>query len=570
VTLGELARLVVPELADWCAIDTLSDDGAVHRLAVAHVDPAQVTFAQELTERYPPDPAASTGVPNVLRTGRPELYPEITDEMLVASAIDDDHLRIVRELGLRSVMIVPLTARGRTRGALTLVSAESRRRYGDADLALALELGRRAGFAVDNARLLADAQAAAERTARLQTVTARLTGVLTPQEVAEAVVGEGVAALAAAAGAFCLLTPAGDELEVVFSTGLAEDVTHTFQRFNVDAPLPLSDAVRTGEPVFLESRADVVARYPVLREANARATAEAWMALPLVIAGRATGGLAFGFALSRPFTPEDRALGLALAQQASQALERARLYTAEQAARADAEAANHAKSDFLATMSHELRTPLNAIGGYAELLEMGLHGPVTEPQRDALKRIQRSQRHLLSLIEDILSFARIDAGRLTLDMTDVPLRDLITDLEPLVAPQIRAKGLAFDFENCDSSLTAHADGEKVRQILLNLLSNAIKFTPPGGQITVAGTRSNERVELRVRDTGIGIPTDKLGAIFDPFVQLGRTLTNAREGTGLGLSISRHLARAMGGELTVESEVGAGSVFTLSLPAHASP
>ncbi|HWE43418.1 MAG TPA: DUF4118 domain-containing protein, partial [Gemmatimonadaceae bacterium] len=151
--LRELARLVVPQLADWCAIDLLDENGDRRQLAVAHADPARVEWARELNRRYPPDPDAKTGVPNVLRTGQPELHREITDEMLVAGAVDAEHLRISRELGLRSAIVVPLSAAGRTIGALTLVSAESRRRYTHDDLSLATELARRAALAIEQARL---------------------------------------------------------------------------------------------------------------------------------------------------------------------------------------------------------------------------------------------------------------------------------------------------------------------------------------------------------------------------------------------------------------------------------
>ncbi len=245
--------------------------------------------------------------------------------------------------------------------------------------------------------------------------------------------------------------------------------------------------------------------------------------------------------------------------------ERARDVARSARAEAEAEAANVAKSAFLAMMSHELRTPLNAIAGYTELLEMGLHGPVTAAQLDALQRIRRSERHLLSLIEDILSFARIEAGRLTVEAGDVPLRALVAEIEALIEPQLQGKRLTFDYRGCASSLVAHADEEKVRQIILNLLSNAIKFTPDGGTIIVSGVGRRDVVELHVRDTGRGIPAGMLEVIFEPFVQLDRTLTNPKAGTGLGLAISRELARAMGGELSVESEPGSGAVFTLLLP-----
>ncbi|HEX6908857.1 MAG TPA: ATP-binding protein, partial [Longimicrobium sp.] len=233
-------------------------------------------------------------------------------------------------------------------------------------------------------------------------------------------------------------------------------------------------------------------------------------------------------------------------------------------ARADAELASRAKSDFLAVMSHELRTPLNAIGGYAELLEMGIHGPVTDAQKDALARIIRSQGHLLTLINDVLSFARIEAGEVQYAMADVPLRETLAELEALVEPQVRASRLAFRSLPCDPALVARADADKVRQVLLNLLANAIKYTPEGGSVTLACDADERRVRVRVRDTGTGIRPERLPYIFDPFVQGERALNRPDEGVGLGLAISSDLARGMGGELQVESEPGRGSTFTLVL------
>jgi signal transduction histidine kinase/PAS domain-containing protein len=392
-TLAELAKLVVPEFADWAAVDIVGEDGKPKQLAVAHVNPDKVRWAYELNKRYPPDPNASTGVYNVLRTGKPEFYPEIPEEMLTAGAVDEEHLNIIRELGIKSAIVAPLIARGKTLGALTLVSAESRRRYTQADVELASELARRAALAVDNARLHKDA---------------------------------------------------------------------------------------------IDSR-------------NA------------------------------------------------------------------AEAANLAKTQFLAVMSHELRTPLNAIAGYAELMRMGIRGPTTPEQQADLDRIKRSQRNLLSLINDVLNYAKLEAGHVEFDTQRVGLHDLLNDIEALITPQLQDKGLKYEYEKCDDSLAVVADKEKLRQIVLNLLSNAIKFTPSGGTISIECRTDHGGVQICVRDTGVGIPEDKVTAIFEPFVQLDRKLTSATEGTGLGLSISRDLARGMGGDLTAESKPGEGSKFILELP-----
>ena len=237
-----------------------------------------------------------------------------------------------------------------------------------------------------------------------------------------------------------------------------------------------------------------------------------------------------------------------------------------EAAREEAETANRAKADFLASMSHELRTPLNAIGGYVDLVAMGIHGPVTEAQQTALARVRTSQQHLLSLINDVLAFAKVEAGRIELELRPLLACDLLQDVEPLVAPLAEAKGIALSVRGCDRNLRVLGDEERVRQILLNLVGNAIKFTPEGGWVALACDRHGDRVEVCVQDSGPGIPEEKQRTIFDPFVQADRRLSNPREGVGLGLAISRDLALAMGGDLAVASTPGDGSTFTLTLPA----
>ena len=236
-----------------------------------------------------------------------------------------------------------------------------------------------------------------------------------------------------------------------------------------------------------------------------------------------------------------------------------------EAARVDAEQANRAKSDFLAAMSHELRTPLNAIAGYVQLIEMGVHGPVSDAQREVLQRVQRSQHHLLSLINDILNFVKVEAGRVEYDMRAVDLGAVVAAAAPIVEPQLEAKRIAFD-RRVGLGTMVWADEDKLRQVLLNLLTNALKFTEPDGTVTVdvATNGEGDAVLLRVTDTGIGIPVEKHQAIFDPFVQVHRHFTRSTEGTGLGLAISRDLAHGMGAELRVESAVGKGSTFTLEL------
>jgi signal transduction histidine kinase len=233
---------------------------------------------------------------------------------------------------------------------------------------------------------------------------------------------------------------------------------------------------------------------------------------------------------------------------------------------ADAQSANRAKTDFLATVSHELRTPLNAIAGYTELLEMGLRGPLTDAQRRDLARIRASGQHLLGLISGVLDLNRIERGQVSYALVRIPIEPFLADLDALVSPQASAKSLTLEYVPATSSLTVVADREKLRQIMLNLLSNAIRYTPPGGRITLSARADHpERVAICIDDTGPGIPESRREEVFEPFVQLDRSLSQPQEGLGLGLAISRDLARGMGGDLTVSDQTGGGASFVLVLP-----
>ncbi|MEO5818552.1 MAG: ATP-binding protein [Gemmatimonadaceae bacterium] len=262
------------------------------------------------------------------------------------------------------------------------------------------------------------------------------------------------------------------------------------------------------------------------------------------------------------------------AQATSEELEHTNLQlqqasTAADEARDAALDANRAKSDFLAVMSHELRTPLNAIGGYTEILQLGIYGTVNDAQQDALLRISRSQQTLLSLINDVLNFAKLEAGEVQYTITDVAIAPALSAIEDFVAPQLRRRDLTYAVHQCERHVMVRADADKLQQILINLLSNAIKYTPEGGKIDVLCDVDDACVYIRITDTGIGIANDRLAKIFDPFIQVGRALNRPHEGVGLGLSISRDLASAMGGTLSVESVPGQGSTFTLSLERSAS-
>jgi signal transduction histidine kinase len=385
------------------------------------------------------------------------------------------------------------------------------------------------------------------------------------------------AALLRSEKAVLLLTDEDGLLRVRAATGVDAEIVERFRH-------PANEAL--------------VSRLRGLLGAN---LAGGFVGVPLVSQGNVVGLLATVRPDGVAASEDDEWILAALADQIAAPLENARLakqlaasalladnvrlYEAEREARVVAEAAlreaeaardvalqaDTSKTSFLAAMSHELRTPLNAIGGYVELLEMGLRGPVTAEQADDLRRIKASQRHLLRLITEVLDYARLGAGHAELRFDDVDLNEILRDAEIMTMPQARARELQHEYEPSSCNVIVRADPHRLQQIVLNLLTNAIKFTEPGGAVRMTcalvndGSTDSRRVRVSVRDTGRGIPADQIDGIWQPFVQIGRMLNQPGEGVGLGLTISRDLARRLGGELSVTSEVGRGSEFTLTLP-----
>jgi PAS domain S-box-containing protein len=384
-TLTTVARLAVPEMADWCAVDVVDESGQLRRLAVEHQDPAKVAMVERMNERYPPSLEDRHGVAHVIRTGETELGPGVPDELLARIARDEEHLNLLRSLGLRSYAVAPLSAHGRVFGAMTFVHAESGRRYDRDDCLLVEDLARRAAVAIEHARLLRE----------------------------------------------------------------------------------LSRAVQ-------------------------------------------------------------------------------------------------AKSEFMATISHELRTPLNAIIGYTELLHDGVPAPLPAPSREYTQRIGLAAQHLLQLIDEILTFSRLQADREVVEETELVIEELVDEIRAIIGPLAQGPGLSFRAETGAIPERVRTDARKLRQILLNLLGNAVKFTH-AGSVELRVEPDGDALLFHVTDTGPGIPADERPYLFEPFWQGDQSATRRSGGAGLGLAISDRFARLLGGEITVESEPGAGSRFTLRLP-----
>jgi signal transduction histidine kinase len=459
-TLRNVARMAVPDFADWCAVDLTLPDGGLERVAVEHPDPDRVRLAVELQQRYPPRMDAAFGVPAVVRTGRSEIAEEIPEGLIEAAAVDEEHLRLIRELRLNSYVVVPLATQDAVLGAITCVYAESGRVYRAADLTLLEDVGRRAATAIENARLVAAIEEARQR--------------------------------------------------IEEQAGELEAQTEELQ----------TQSSQLEEQAFeLEHQLEHVA------------------------------------ALNQALTAANERLG--------------RAHTDSEHARQAAERASAAKSQFLAVMSHELRTPMNAILGFTDLLDAEISGPINDVQKSHLSRVRASAVHLLGLIDQVLSLARIEAGREEVFVEEVDVGAVVADVAAMMQPLAERRGLTLTIDVEPPLLHATSDAGKLRQILLNLIGNAIKFTDEG-TVSLHVTASGEQLQVAIADTGRGIARDDMERIFDPFEQVDQTISRRAEGTGLGLPVSRELARLLGGEIVAVSEPGRGSTFTLRLPVTGPP
>ncbi|MGH7445313.1 MAG: sensor histidine kinase, partial [Longimicrobiales bacterium] len=316
---------------------------------------------------------------------------------------------------------------------------------------------------------------------------------------------------------------------------------------------------------FITGHEDLQARYPDVVEAMKEAGFSASASVPVSVDHTTVAVLNLMFRSRRGFGEHDRTFLMTMAEMLSQALRRTWLFESEQHARIDAEAANRAKTEFLAVMSHELRTPLNAIIGYAQILEHGIHGDLNPQQYRDIDRLQHSAQHLLALLNHVIGFAQLERDHVLLDLGAVPVHGLIAEVHTLVAEQVAARSQQLIVAQCDPALVVRGDRDKIALVLLNLLMNATRHTPVGGAINVWCERVGQRAMIKVQDSGMGVPADQLERVFEPFVQLGRGLTGTHEGTGLGLAIGRELARRMGGDLHAENEPGEGGRFVVTLP-----
>jgi signal transduction histidine kinase len=363
-----------------------------------------------------------------------------------------------------------------------------------------------------------------------------------------------------------LLTSDSATLELVNAIGYPPESLAGWRYFPVTAPVPLAEAVRTGEPVWVETVAMLAARYPRFAAGSRFTFNGAWAAIPFVIRGQAVGALGLSFGTAQDFGAEDRVFMVTLAQECAQALERARLFEAEQRARAEAQEAARLRDEFLGIASHELKTPLTTVKGYVQLLGRYLtQSELDRVQLAAVQRpLQRQISHLEGLVADLLDTARIQQGR-------VQLQRQMVDLVAL-AHEVLARFEHAPERTPRHSLALHApapvaglwDGDRLDQVLTNLVSNALKYSPDGGEVRVRIGQAGAQAELAVGDQGLGIPPAEQVRLFQPFSR-STTIGRSISGAGLGLYITAQIVERHGGTIAVQSTPGTGSTFTVRLP-----
>jgi signal transduction histidine kinase/two-component sensor histidine kinase len=587
------------EIADACLSELLFAVGAGSGLvAFVHDESMQLEVVRvmgysEPSEALPVIPLdAGTLLTEAVVTRRPMLLATAAERAETFPHLATDPLLADRQ----GLAILPLPVNNRAIGVVAL-GFERLRRWSDDEHAFLAHATRRIAFALDRAQRYARAQreradaqayrqqaereirerlkaeaalresearyrALAARTNRLYALSAGLSEAISLEAVARVIVRQGRTVAGASAASVALVD--GDEFEMLSAEDYPRQIVDAWRRFPADAGLCASVAVKTGAPVFVGSFAEWQREYPHSASMAADGGYASAAELPLLVDGRPIGVLSFHFTVPVNFDDEYRALLTSVAQHAAQAIDRARLYEAAERARADAEAANRSKDDFLSIVSHELKTPLSAVLGWASMLRSKTLSPTRAPR--AIEAIYNNATRQAELIEELLDVSRIVAGRVALDLAEIDLAANVRGAIEMILPLVEAKRLNMHLQPFPADVRVVADARRLEQVFMNLLGNAVKFTPADGHVTVTLEATAHSATVRVVDTGRGIDPAFVPHVFERFRQADTKLSRTVGGLGLGLFIAHRLVTAHGGEIGVESEgEGRGATFTVSLP-----
>jgi signal transduction histidine kinase len=562
-TLRRLARLAVPRVADWCAIDIATGEGTLERVEVVHSDPDRVALAHELRRRFPAAANENIGVMGVFRNGRSVHVRELTPEMLETGITDRAYFDMIRSLGLRSLMIVPLTAHGKTLGVMTFISAESGRLYDQDDVAFAEDLAHRAAVAADNAHLFEAAQRRAREEAALRKAAEAVTAQFSVDDVIQQIALSALDATEADGSFVERLQPDGKSIVVVAAAGTMHP--------ELGARTPYEGSLAH---MVLEARAPQIVFATATQQApgvlaHTFASSNA-LVVPLMDAGEAIGTLILVRAAERvPFTQDEAQRAHTFGNLAALAFRKVHLLQDSERKREELEAVIESRGRLMRGFSHDLKNPIGAADGHAALLEDGMLGELTSQQKQHVGRIREAIRNAVSLINDLVELARAESGQLQIRQQPLDVREIARELVEQYRPAAEQAGLTISGV-LEKVVVIPGDADRVRQVLGNLISNAVKYTPRGGAVEVKtairksdnGLDERACVVVDVADTGIGIPEDKLDVLFKEFERIDPMV---RPGAGLGLAISRRIARLLGGDVTCRTQRGSGSTFTLWLP-----
>jgi PAS domain S-box-containing protein len=570
-TIKNLARIVVPRLADWCVVQAVDEQGRIAPVEVAHRDPEKIELGWRIVRRWRTRPQDAGGATFVVRTGAPALIARIGPEMLALRAQDGEHLRALESLELHSAITVPLQARGRVLGALSLLSAESKRTYCSADLRFVEEIASWAALALDNAQLYRQAQVShsvAERARRQLEGLAEISDELASSLDPDAALKQLAARLVTSMADYCV-TYAWDG-RVIRRLGLAhrDPAKVPLVEALVEAGAPkLEDrwgagaVIRTGEPILacevsaqlIERSAQNSRHLHAVRELAPQSA----MIVPLKARGRILGAIALATAgeSGKYYDRNDLRLAVELASRAALLVDNARLY-------AQATSALRARDDMIAVVSHDLRNPLQSISAAAALLKLD---PPPEHRARGVQSISLASAQMDRLLRDLLDISRMDAGEFSITVTSVDPASLIDEAKTLFRHLADERAVRLECRVARDLPAIAADRGRILQVLMNLLGNALKFVPSGGSITLAAVREADGVRLSVKDTGVGIAEEDLGNVFKRFWRADRS---EAQGAGLGLAVAKGIVEAHGGRIGVKSRLGGGSTFYLSLRAAA--